>query len=479
MKSNGYSRLVLFLAGLTLVPVLYSCYLAILQKPFSDDWMILEIGRELHGKSLMEWLTVKDNFNVWRPLAYDLKGWYLAGGAKSLVPYNAFKVFLFLLTGGLVYCFGVYATGRRAVGLLAVLLFFCNPTIVGTVQNIDHIFKITGTLFFLLAVGLFWIYLEKRKNSYCIAAFALFAAAFYSDADALAIMPAFCLLLLAYIKQIDYKRILVLAFSAVVVVGIYLYLRNLVVGGALTGGVSGKQDILLNHNMLINAVKMSISCFLFTMSPYLFLKQKLYVVAGGFFLLGNLALIASAYIRTGAAERRIMLVLLGLAVTATVPFILIRHVSEIYTFRAATLFMVVLGYAIYLLYDKVNPVMQKYLIIFVSLMLLSGFFSVITKQKMMLERGVMAEQMAVAMKDALPAPVSNSTVFIDIGTCGPEKTYSDFINNDSQLAGLTRYFVRYVYQDATLNTSASAAAPSYNLHWDCQSRKFSLTKGVK
>lgn len=170
--------------------------------------------------------------------------------------------------------------------------------------------------------------------------------------------------------------------------------------------------------------------------------------------------------------------LLGLAVTATVPFILIRHVSEIYTFRAATFFMVVLGYSMFLLYNSAKPVIKNYLIVFVSLMLLSGSLSVIAKQKMMLERGVMAERMALAMKDALPAPKSNSTISLDIGTCGPEKTYSDFINNDSQLAGLTRYFVRYVYQDATLNPPGNAV-PSYSLLWDCKTRRFSLTKGVK
>jgi len=459
--------------------VFYSCLLAILQKPFSDDWMILEIGRELHGKSLLEWLTVKDSFNVWRPLAYDLKGLYLAGGVKSLEPYNAFKVVLFLLTGGVTYCFGVYATGRRTVGLLAALLFFCNPTIVGTLQNIDHIFKITGTLFYLLVVGLFWLYLETRKTTYCIAAFVLFATAFYSDADALAIMPAFCLLLLAYVKKIDYKRILALVFTAVLVVGIYLYLRNLVVGGALSGGVSGKQDILLNYNMLLNAAKISISCFIFTMSPYLFLKKKLYVVAGGLFLAGNLGIIVSAIIRVGAEERKKLFVLLGLAVTATVPFILIRHVSEIYTFRTATLFMVVLGYAIVLIFDNAKPIIQKLLIGFVSLMLVSGVFSVIMKQKMMLERGLMAERMAAAMMDALPAPAPNSTILLDIGACGPEKTYSDFINDDSQLAGITRYFVRYAYEDASLNPHGDTAVPTYILQWDCLSKKFSLTKGVK
>lgn len=467
------------LLALFVLFITYSCLLAVLQKPFSDDWMILEIGRELHGKSLMEWLTVKDSFNVWRPLAYDLKGWYLDGGVKPLEPYNAFKVVLFMLTGAVTYCFGVYATDRRTVGSLAVLLFFCNPTIVGTVQNIDHIFKITGTLFYLLAVGLFWLYLESRKTAYCIAAFVLFAAAFYSDADALAIMPAFCLLLLAYINKIDYKRIITLVFTAIVVAAIYLYLRKLVVGGALSGGVSGKQDILLNHNMLLNAAKMSISCFLFTISPYLFLKKKLYVVVGGVFLAGNMAIMASAYIRTGADERKKLLVLLGLAITATVPFILIRHVSEIYTFRAATLFMVVLGYAIFLLYYSAKPLLQGFLITFVSLMLLSGSLSVIAKQKMMLERGVMAEQMAIAMKDALPVPISNSTIVLDIGACGPDKTYSDFINDDSQLAGITRYFVRYVYQDATLNTLGRTAISSYNLKWDCQAKKYSLTKGVK
>lgn len=457
------------------IPLLYSLYLLLIQKPFADDWFMLEIARELHGKPLLDWITVLDPYKCWRPLVYNMKGLYLCGQAKSLVLYNIIKVLLYLTTGGLVYLTSRFVFGvTRSAAIIILLLFFYNPTNVGATQTITHIFKITGTLFYGISVGLLWLYLEQNKRTYCVLAFLTFIISFYSDADALAIFPAIVFLLFIYSRKIGIKKSLVIFLTALCIVSGYLYLRSIVVGGAFAGGTEGRQDIVLNYNIILNVLKMFASTFTFTMSPYVFLKKTFYVLIGSFFLMVNIFIMCVAFIKSNSETRKRIFILMGLAFIAMIPFVLIRHVSEIYTFRCAYLFMIVLGYSIRLIYDNFKASFKIIISIYTAFMIFSGICSFLCKQEMVLKRGIRAENMVTAMKLALPSPPHYSTIELDTGDWDFKNSYSDFINVDKQIFLLPGYCVRYIYQDATLNSKKDSSGISFCLKWNSATQTFIL-----
>lgn len=446
------------------------------QKPFSDDWMMLEIARELHNKPWTDWLLVKDHFNQWRPLPFILKGFYLNGMHRDLVFYNSFKLLILLSIIVAIYFTSKSILNDQTVSLLAAGLFLFNPTNIGAIQNIDHIYKLTGALFFGLSVFMFYGFVERRRSIYFLFFFLFYLAGFLSDADAVAVFPAVILILVFHFKNIGMKRAVGISMACLFILGIYIYIRGLVVGGALSGGVSGQQDIVLDATILFNILRMLASNIIFTVSPYIFLGERTYILLGAFFAVLNTVVISIAFIKAPMEQKKILILLIGLSLIAMVPFILIRHVSEIYTIKSACFLMIVLAYSMIYLLRQSKGMLRSSIIMYILVLLLSGAYSIRVKQEMMLKRGLMAENMAKSMKSLLPSPPEYSTINLTINACGVTKTYSDFINDDYLLAQLDKrydYFVRYNYADSTLNT-INNPSQIYHLKWDCDKKEFSL-----
>jgi len=443
--------------------------------------MMLEIARELHNKPWTDWLLVRDHFNQWRPLPFILKGIYLNGMSRDLVIYNAFKLFILTLIVFAVYLTSNFIFRDKVAALLAAGLFFMNPTNVGSVQNIDHIYKLTGTLFFGFSVLMLYHFVEKQKNIYLLFFLLFYLAGFISDADVVAVFPAAVLILAFHVRNVGLKKTVVLSIFCLLIVGSYLYLRGVVIGGALSGGVSGQQDIVLNTNILYNTMKMFVSIMIFTVSPYIFLRNPLYVVLGAFFLLMNFTIIFVAFAKSPSEQKRKLILLAGLCWAAMIPFIFIRHVSEIYTVKPSYLLMIVLAYSMLYLLRESKGTLRYIMTFYILLLSLSGAYSVKIKQGMMLKRGLMAEHMAKSMMSVLPSPPEFSTIDLTIKPCGVGKTYSDFINDDYLLAQLDNrydYFIRYNYADSTLNTK-SKPSHIYHLKWDCNKKEFSLVNNTR
>jgi len=449
------------------------------QKPFSDDWMMLEIARELKGRPLADWLLVKDHFSQWRPLPFILKGLYLNGGTPDLTAYNFFKLIIFITIVALTYGTAKLILDDRKTALLASILFLANPTNVGSVQNIDHIFKLTGTLFFALSVILLYLAVTQRRLL-CFCGFLLaYLAGFLSDADAVAIFPAAMLILVYHNQQISRGYAASVALISLAILLAYLVLRACIVGGGVTaGGVPGQQDILIGPTTLVNGLKMLASVLIFTASPYVVLKKPVFLALGAFFLVVNAVAVAAAIMLSPAEDRKKLLLLLGLSCVATVPFALLRHVSEIYTIKAAYLLMAALAFSFRILRRRLRSGAQRALTAYLVVMSLSGMHALWVKQGMMLERGKMAEGMAASMRQALPAPPPYATIDLIVDPCGIDKTYSDFINDDYLLAQLDKrydYFIRYNYSDSTLNRHQGQVPDNtYTLKWSCKEKKFTI-----
>jgi len=475
---NKIHKNALLLLVIFIVPIVYSFYLALIQKPFADDWFMLEIARELYGKPLLDWLTVRDPTGEWRPLVYNMFGLYLGGHAKSLVLFNIVKIFLYLFTGGLVYLTTRLIFGLRSIALIASFFFFCNPSNVGAFQNLDHVFKITGTIFYGISVGFLWLYLERGKGVHFVLAFLTFVVGFYSSADALAIFPAMVFLLLIYSRTIGFKKVLAITLAAICIIVGYFYLRYIITGGAIEGGIKGRQDILLNFNVIINIFISFVSSFIFTMSPYVYLKDNIYLFIGSFFLIINSGIMCVAFIMSSPEMRKRIIVLMGLAFIAMIPFVLIRHLSEIYTIRSTYFFMIVFGYSVWLIYNNSKMLFKIVLSMYIITLLISGIFSFLSKQEMMLSRGINAEDMAISIRTILPSPPHYSTIKLDIGDCGIRDVYSDFINTDKMNFIGEEYCVRYIYQDATLNKEEYSRGTSFCLKWVCEKRSFILIKDI-
>lgn len=448
------------------------------QKPSSDDWFMLEIAKELYNKPLENWIIVKDPFNQWRPLPFILKALYLRGENRDLVLYNTFKLSIFVGIVILLYFTSKLFLKDREAAFLSALFFLLNPTNIGAVQNIDHIFKLTGTFFYGITIVFLYLYFtrEKQKTIHIIICFLSYTIGFISDADAVAAFPAVFLLTIFnfWNKKVLFRKSAVIIFISLLIVVLYLYLRSIIVGGAFSGGLSGKQDIVLSFNILYNSFKLLVSSFIFSVSPYIYFHKPFYVALGIFFFIVNVAVISIGIFRSLNEQRRILILLLILAFIAMTPFVFIRHVSEIYSIRSTYLLMIILAYSYVLLYKVSGERLKNIIVIFCVLMLISGAYSLKVKQDMLLKRGLMAENMARSMVRAVPNPPPFSTINLKIDNCGVKDTYSEFISSDFHLTGgIIIFFVRYNYDDETLN-SVNNPKNVYNLKWDCNKRQFLL-----
>lgn len=475
---NSILRYAIYL--IALVSLVY-CFFAFpnitYQKPFSDDWMMLEVGRGLHNKSLVEWLSVKDDFNQWRPMPYIFTGIYLKGETCDLALYNTFKLFIFIGIIMLTYFTSTLFLKDRQVAALSALFFLLNPTNIGAVQNIDHVYKLTGTLFYGITIVSLYLYFkqEKQETKYIIICFISYIISFFSDADAVAIFPAICLLTIFNIRnrKMSIRKSAIIIGTSLLILVFYLYLRSIIVGGAFSGGLSGKQDIVLSFNILYNSLKLLISSLIFTVSPYIYFKKPAYIAFGAFFMILNVSVIFFAIFKSSNEQRGKLFLLLCLSLIGMIPFVFIRHVSEIYSFRPSYLLMIILAYSYMFLYGTVDKKLKNIIIISFVLVLIFGAYSLKVKQDMMLKRGLMAEEMANSMMQVVPTPLPFSTINLLVNDCGVKDTYSDFINNDIQLAGIIKFFVRYNYNDKTLN-SIDKPQNVYNLEWNCDKKKFYL-----
>ena len=443
------------------------------QKPFSDDWFMLEISRELYNKPLIEWVTVKDPFNQWRPLPFVLKGLYLRGEVRDLMLYNVFKLCLFIFILIMIYITSRIFFKDKRIALLSMLFFICNPTIIGAVQNVDHIFKLTGTIFFGLAVIFSYLYILNNNKYFLLIYILSFVMGCFSDADVVAIFPSILLLILFghKYKNISFQKSIAISIVSLLLFFSYLYIRDLLVESTFGGGVAQRQDLLFNYNILFNIIKLLISIFTYTISPYIYFNNPIYITIGIITFIINISFITLAIIQIKKEQKILLLLITCLSFIAMTPFIFIRHVSEIYSLKPSYLLMIVLACSVTFIFYNSGEKYKKFIIGWVVIMLFSGAFSMKIKQNMIIERGGLAEKMVISMKRALPSPEDYSTINLLIGECGDRWTYSDFVNNDLQLVGIKNYFVRYNYINHTLNTQF-LPQKVYTLRWDCERKEF-------
>ena len=446
-------------------------YGAMRQKPFSDDWMMLEIAREMHGQPFSKWITVTDYNHQWRPLTYMFQAAYLRGQQRDLTGYNLFKMAVFFCSLYVCYLLAMVITQSKLVAVLAVLLLAVNPSTIGAVQNIDHLFKITGALFYLLSC---WCLIQYGSNKprpvYLVLLLAVYALSFLSDADSVAICVAIFFLLPVYFDRLGKKTIGIAAVSMLMLV-VYLNIRGILVGHVFGGGVAVRQQIVIGFNVLHNVILMLTSIFSFGISPYVYAKQPYALAEVALLLSFNVCIIGIGGFLSKVRGR--MLLLLGLGLIAMIPFILIRHISEIYTLRATYFFMIILAWSIVQMWDYLDFYRRKILFICVGLIILCGGIAALAKQHMMLHRGLQATHMVISLHHVLPRPDRYSTIALAFPETTNEITYSDFVNTDALLVDNPDYFLRYNYQDSTLNRHY-ADTPKHTLCWSTKAKKFSL-----
>jgi len=348
----------------------------------------------------------------------------------STWPVHLVNLSFHTLLAWLVYLFSMRVGLSKSRAMLGSVFMLFSQANANAVLNNDTTSQITGTLFGCLTLWLLYLcYVEEKttvrqvaRYKYYLWALLAFATALWSKETSASflLMVGVMLLVINWLKSKSYSVTAwasgrdIIPFVAATV-GYVLTRHSLGLAGLRFG--SDAYGIHFGFNVIDNFARAVFSAVVPVSSVTAFIAFGTHqIVAAALIAIVSLTLLAFVLYRTWRApEWRLFVLLFSFSILATLPALLMSHVSELYTYNSMPFFSVLTGAALgdLVVAASGGSILRRLAAFAIVASLLVSFVIAINgKASLMFENGARAARLLDEMTPELSKVPANGTLFL-------------------------------------------------------------------
>ena len=335
-----------------------------------DDFTWLRWAMEAMPSDLIKNITSSDGF-FYRPFTKALVyGLYPLFGLQP-APYHTLSIFIHGLVSCLVYGIAHHLSGKRRVGLLAGLLFLLHPIHAETLFWMSGYSGLFAALFYLASVYTFirWhgaLHQKNRKHaglfqmSLYIGSIIFFTLALSSYELSVTLPLVVGAYILLYAREMPWRKKLLSVTPFAVLLGAYVYVRNVVAESHLLSGDYSYDVLLFPFNAAGNSIGYAGELVAgFAVIPwydYFRVLMREQVALAVFFSIAGLVLLG-IFIRMNHRQiRRHPLIIFSTAwfIIALLPVMGLGNIAERYLYIPSVGYSMALSYMLVRISDRPN-----------------------------------------------------------------------------------------------------------------------------
>lgn len=213
----------------------------------SDDFDFLGFASQVNSWSDFKQFIIEPiGGNIYRPILnltflIEYKIWGL-----NPIPYHLSNIFLHFINGILIFYLISYISKRRLIGFVTALLYLAYPAHHESVTWIAGRTDVLCTTFYLIAIYSFIKYIKDRRGLfYIISIIATLFALFTKELAVSLPLLLVCIAIAYKYFETKWKRKVWVFLPYFLLLGIYIFIRRLIVGGIVGGYQSFSRSTIL------------------------------------------------------------------------------------------------------------------------------------------------------------------------------------------------------------------------------------------